>query len=148
MLVGKLRLLMTMFPSFLYLMLVESATRAVVTLGMFAISSVSAPMSLPNSRRESMMIGSHSSQFSPYSFQSVMNSFNALRSIIVSGPVPALSQCASCDVSVLLCVLRRRRPLVRLSGCRFRNSRRWIGCSCLVHLPNQSQVPVVAGGGP
>ena len=83
---------MTMFPSFLYLMLLESATRAVVTLGMFAISSVSAPMSLPNSRRESMMIGSHSSQFSPYSFQSVMNSFNALRTIIVGGPVPALSK--------------------------------------------------------
>src|SRR5438445_449730 len=94
MLVGKLRLLMTMFPSFLYLMLLESATRAVVTLGMFAISSVSAPMSLPNSRRESMMIGSHSSQFSPYSFQSVMNSFNALRTIIVGGPVQALSKSA------------------------------------------------------
>src|SRR3972149_5316538 len=92
MLVGKLRLLTTMLPSGLYLMLLASAVSPEVTLGRHATSSRPAPTRFPKRRRASMIIGSHSSQFSPYSRHSVRNWFSALMTAMGGGPVPALSR--------------------------------------------------------
>src|SRR5712691_2379282 len=80
---------------------------AVVTFGTEAISSrVTPPIIFPNCRRDSMISGSHSSQFSPYSRQSAMNSLIALSTGMDGGPVPALSKYARREVTGI-CFLTR-----------------------------------------
>src|SRR6266702_1142805 len=80
---------------------------ALVTFGTEAISSdLTPPIIFPNCRRDSMMSGSHSSQFSPYSRQSAMNSLIALRTGRDGGPVPALSKYARREVTGI-CFLTR-----------------------------------------
>lgn len=70
-----------------------------MTFGRLAISSTSAPIIFPNSLRDSMIIGSHSSQFSPKSCQSSRYSRIAFRTLTDGGPVPALSKYARRDVT-------------------------------------------------
>src|SRR2546428_7732153 len=95
MFVAKLSSLMTTLPLGLYCKLLANAVSALVTFGTDAISSsVAPPIIFPKSRRDSMMRGSHSSQFSPYSRQSAMYSLIALRTGMDGGPVPALSKYA------------------------------------------------------
>src|SRR5712692_4065034 len=106
MLVGKLRSLITMLPPGLYLMLLARPVRAVDTFGTHPISSGVAWTILENSLRESMIMGSHSSQFSPYSRQLAMYSLIAFRTEIVGGPVPALSKYARREVTGI-CFLTR-----------------------------------------
>src|SRR5881628_2125819 len=106
MLVGKFRSLITIFPPGLYLMLLAMPARAEVTFGTQPTSSTVPPIIFPNSRRDSIMRGSHSSQFSPYSRQSAMYSVIAFRTGIGGGPVPALSKYARRAVTGI-CFLTR-----------------------------------------
>src|SRR6266550_6907414 len=90
---------MTMLPLGLYLTLLANAVRAELTFGTLATSSRVAPIVFPKSRRDSMMMGSHSSQFSPKSRQSARYSWIAFRTLIEGGPVPALSKYARREVT-------------------------------------------------
>src|SRR5439155_21627818 len=99
MFVGKFSSLITMLPLGLYLTLLASAVRAELTFGRLSTSSRLAPVIFPKSRRDSMIMGSHSSQFSPQSRQSARYSWIALRTLIDGGPVPALSKYARREVT-------------------------------------------------
>src|SRR5947208_11581353 len=88
-------------------MLLARLMSALVTFGTDAISSRGIPpIIFPNCRRDSMIRGSHSSQFSPYSRQSAMNSLIELRTEMDGGPVPALSKYARREVTGI-CFLTR-----------------------------------------
>ncbi len=119
MLVGKFRSLITMLPFGFYFMLLASAVRAVDTLGTQPTSSRLAPTILPKRRRESMIMGSHSSQFSPYSRQSAMYSLMAFRTGMGGGPVPALSKYARRLVTGICFLTRsmfKKTPLRRVNN--------------------------------
>src|SRR2546426_11262115 len=117
MFVGKFSSLMTMLPLGLYLILLANAVRAELTFGTLATSSRLTPIIFPKSRRDSIMMGSHSSQFSPKSRQSARYSWIAFRTLIDGGPVPALSKYARREVTGISFLTRSMFKEGKASRC-------------------------------